>query len=154
MNSSLLRSTLSWCAALAALAGTLVVHGAPALPDPCSLITLSELSQIVGPLKGSPKPGDIKAGDVSCEYTPAKGPAWIALRLHDGELTYWRSRNGGKSPVSLPELGKDAFVNSDFEGSTDLYAKKGTIVLRVSMPKGPTAVENVKAIAMKALSRL
>ena len=36
----------------------------------------------------------------------------------------------------------------------DLYAKKGTLVLRVSMPKGPQAVESVKAIARKALARL
>jgi len=157
MKSSTVRSSkLLSCAAVAAFSGwlTLVVHGAPAVPDACALITVTELAQIVGPLKGNPKPGDIKAGDISCEYTPAKEPAWIAIRLHDGELGYWKSRNGGKNPVSLPELGKDAFVNPDFEGSADLYAKKGTLILVVSMPKGPTAVDRVKAIARKALSRL
>lgn len=130
------------------------VHGAPAVPDPCSLVTVAELTQIVGPLKGSPRPGDIKAGDISCEYTPAKEPAWIAVRLHDGDLAYWKKRNGGTSPVSLPDLGADAFVNPDFEGSADLYAKKGALILRVSMPKGPTAVDRLKAIAKKALARL
>src|SRR6476661_690505 len=98
MNSTPLgSSTLFWSAAVAALSATLVVHGAPTVPDPCTLITVSELAQIVGPLKGTPKPGDIKAGDISCEYTLAKEPAWIALRLHDGELSYWKSRNGGKT---------------------------------------------------------
>jgi hypothetical protein len=144
------------CAAIAGLCVGLPlgIRGAPPPPDPCKLITVSELEQIVGPLKGRPVPGDIKAGDVSCEYTPANGPAWISIRLQEGELPYWKSRNGGKSPVSLPELGKDAFVNPDSDGgSTDLFAKKGILVVRVSAPKGPTAIDKVKAIAKVVLSR-
>lgn len=124
------------------------------IPDPCKLITMAELAQIVGPLKGNPKPGNINSGDISCEYAPVTGPAWIDVRLHDGELADWKSRNGGKTPVSLPDLGKDAFVNSDFEGFADLYAKKGALILRVTMPKGPKAVDELKAIAKKALTRL
>lgn len=145
-----------WCAVtvLFSLGFAPAVFAAPAIPDPCKLITAPELEQIVGPLKGRPKAGDVKAGDISCEYTPTKGPTWIDVRLHDGELKYWKSRNGGKNPVALPELGKDAFVNPDSEGSADLYAKKGDFILRVSMPKGPTAVEKLKAIAQKALPRL
>lgn len=130
-----------------------LVEAAPAIPDPCKLITPLEVEQIAGPLKGAPKSGDIAAGDVSCEYKPAK-TAWISVRLHDGELNYWKTRNGGKNPVALPEFGKDAFVNPDFEGSADLYAKKGSLVLRVSAPKGPMAVDMIKAIAKKALARL
>jgi len=129
------------------------VEAAPAVPDPCKLITAVEVEQIAGPLKGTPMPGDIASGDVSCEYKPAKTP-WISVRLHDGELNYWKNRNGGKNPVALPEFGKDAFVNPDFEGSADLYAKKGDLILRVSAPKGPMAVDMIKAIAKKALSRL
>jgi hypothetical protein len=45
-------------------------------------------------------------------------------------------------------------VNPDFEDSADLYAKKGSLILRVTMPKGPQSVEAVKAIARKALARL
>ena len=126
---------------------------APAIPDPCKLVTAVEIEQIAGPLKGAPKPGDIASGDVSCEYQPAK-TAWISIRLHDGELSYWKSRNGGKNPVALPEFGRDAFANPDFEGSADLYAKKGNLILRVSVPKGPMAMDMIKAIAQKALARL
>jgi hypothetical protein len=149
-------SWLFLCAVAVILAGssTLVMRAAPPTPDPCKLITQAELEQIAGPLKGSPKPGDIASGDVSCEYKPVKTPSWISIRLHDGELSYWKSRNGGPNPVSLPEFGKDAFVNADSEGSTDLYAKKGNLILRISMPKGPSAVEMAKAIAKKALPRL
>ncbi|MDP2368673.1 hypothetical protein [Rhodoferax sp.] len=130
------------------------VHAAGALPDPCKLIALAELEPIVGPLKGSPKSGDIKAGDVSCEYTPAKGASWIEIRLHDGDLASWKRRNGGKSPVSLPDLGADAFANPDSDGSAELFVKKGALILRLSMPKSPAAVEQLKKIAQKALPRL
>lgn len=144
------------CAAIAALCACLsqLVHGAPAVPDPCALITVAELTQIVGPLTGAPRPGDIKAGDVSCEYRPSKDPAWIALRLNEGDLAYWKKRNGGASPVAVPELGAGAFMNLDADGSTDVYARKGTLVLVVSMPKGPKAADSVRAIARKALTRL
>jgi hypothetical protein len=149
-------SKLLLCGVAAILAGggTLAVGAAPSIPDPCKLITVAELEQIVGPLKGAPKPGDIASGDVSCEYTPAKGASWINISLHDGELNSWRRRNGGQNPVSLPEFGKDAFVNPDFEGSADLYATKGGLILSVSMPMGPAAVDRVKAIARRALSHL
>lgn len=131
-----------------------VLSAAPGLPEPCKLITAAEMEQIAGPLKRAPKPGDIAAGDVSCEYSPVKTATWIRVGLHDGELAYWKRRNGGKNPVSLPEFGPGAFVNPDSEGSADLYAKKGNLILRVSMPKGATAVDTLKAIAKKALPRL
>lgn len=131
-----------------------VAWAAPGVPDPCKLITATELAQIVGPLKGAPTPGDVSAGDVSCQYTPATGPAWIDLRLADGPLSYWRSRNGGSQSVSLPELGKDAFATPDADGSAELYVKKADVVLRISMPKAPAAIDKLKAIAQKALPRL
>ena len=149
-------SSILLCGVLAMATGfsALSLTAASPVPDPCKLITTAELEQITGPLKGSPKAGDAASGDVSCEYKPAKGPSWISIRLHDGELAYWKSRNGGKTPIAVPEFGAGAFVNPDAEGSADLYAKKGNLILRVSMPKGPMAVDTVKAIAKKALPRL
>lgn len=141
-------------AAVLAAGSPLAAKADSTVPDPCKLVTVAEVQQLVGPLKGAPKQGDIASGDVSCEYTPAAGPAWIEVRLQEGELSYWRKRNGGPNAVSLPELGKEAFVNPDSEGSADLFAKKGNLVLRVSMPKGPKAVDTAKAIAKKALVRL
>lgn len=140
--------------ALVAAAFMSAAHAAPAVPDPCKLVTAAEIEQIAGPLKGPAKAGDVASGDVSCQYAPSKGPAWISVRLHDGDLSYWKRRNGGPNPVAVPDLGPDAFLNADFEGSTDVYAKKANLILRVSLPKGPRAVETAKAIAMKALARL
>jgi hypothetical protein len=127
---------------------------ASAVPDPCKLVTATEVEQVAGKLKGAPTPGDVAAGDVSCEYAPAKGPSWISVRLHDGDLAAWRKRNGGPNPVPVPELGRDAFANLDSEGSTDLFAKKGAFILRVSLPKGPGALDMAKAIAKAAMPRL
>ena len=155
MQSATFRSSnLVLCIGILAAGPPLTAQADPTVPDPCKLVTAAEIQQLVGPLKGALKQGDIASGDVSCEYTPASGPAWIEVRLQEGELSYWRERNGGPHAVSLPELGKDAFVNPDFEGSADLFAKKGNLVLRVSLPQGPKAVETAKAIARKALVRL
>jgi len=134
------------------LAGGLTgfVQGASAIPDPCKLVSKAEMEQIVGPTSGAPTIFD---GN-TCEFTPAKTIRWINVSLHDGELSSWKSRNGGKSPLSVPEFGKDAFLVLDADGTTELFTKKGIFVLRVGMPKGPTAVEMVKAITRKALARL
>jgi len=126
----------------------------PGVPDPCTLVTAAELQAIVGALQGAPKPGDAASGDISCEYATASGPRWVDIRLHDGDLAAWKRRNGGANPIALPDLGKDAFANADADGSADVYAMKGKLILRVSMPKGAQAVEMDKAIAKKALARM
>ena len=132
----------------------LVATAASTIPDPCKLVTVAEIQQIVGPLSGAPKATDPKSGEITCTYTPAKGPSYVDISLHDGDLAAWKRRNGGKNPMPLPEFGSDAFVNPDFEDSADLYVKKGSIILRITTPKGPHAVESVKAIARKAMPRL
>jgi len=129
-------------------------HAAPAVPDPCKLITVAEMQQIVGPLKSAPEGTDPKSGEISCGYAPSTGPSFVDIALHDGDLAAWKKRNGGKNPTSLPEFGNDAFVNPDSNEWVDLYAKKGSVVLRVTMPKGPQSMEAVKAIARKALGRM
>ena len=151
-----MKSTHGWMLVLALLGtgSALPATAAPATPDPCKLVTVAEMQQIVGPLNGAPKGTDPKSGEISCSYTPAKGPSFVEITLHDGDLASWKKRNGGKNPMALPEFGADAFVNPDFEGWADLYAKKGGLILRVTMPKGPQSVEAVKAIARKALPRL
>ena len=159
MKSSNQGSFTARCCRLAALVGAAAVlvvgaaHAAPP-PDPCTLVTVAEMQQIVGPLKGAPTGTDPKSGEISCSYTPAKGPSFVEVSLQDGDLAAWKKRNGGKNPVAVPEFGADAFINPDFENWADLYAKKGGLVLRVTMPKGAQSIESVKAIARKALARL
>ena len=154
------RSLTAWSCRLAALlaaAPALVVgaaYAAPPAPDPCKLVTVAEMQQIMGPLNGAPTSTDPKSGEISCSYAPAKGPSFVEVTLHDGDLAAWKKRNGGKNPVAVPEFGADAFINPDFQNWADLYAKKGGLILRVTMPKGAQSMEAVKAIARKALARL
>jgi len=148
-------SLLAGLAAMLACSTAPVAHAAaPPVPNPCTLVTVAEMQQIVGPLTGTPRATDPASGEISCTYEPAQGPSYIDIRLHDGERNAWKARTGGKSPVSLPDLGKDSFVNPDADGYTELFASKGTLILNVSLPSGPTAVATAKAIAKKALTRL
>jgi len=144
-------------AALLATAPVLVVgavHAAPPPPDPCKLVSVAEMQQIMGPLSGAPTGTDPKSGEISCTYTPLKGPSFVEVALHDGDLAGWKKRNGGKNPVAVPEFGADAFFNPDFQDWVDLYAKKSGLILRVTMPKSAQSIEGVKSIARKALARL
>ena len=145
-----------WVAAVVFPAISLVgVRGATPPPDPCKLITVAEVEAIVGRLEGAPVPGG--AGEVCCEYKPAQGARWVEVRLHEGDLSSWKKRNGGPKPVPMPEFGKDAFMNPDADGSVELFAKKGDFVLRVSIPNdqgNAQVTPMVLAIARKALARM
>jgi len=125
------------------------------IPDPCKLITLAELEEIVGKISKGPTPADPSSGEVSCEYTVAKDSSWFMIDLHEGNFDDMRKRFGGKSPASVPEVAKDAFLNEQYaDFSAELFAKKGDLALRVSMPKGPSAAAKIKAVAKKAFPRL
>ncbi len=139
---------MSWMIAVPLLAGHTV-------PDPCKLIIVPELEEIVGKISKGPNPADPSSGEVSCEYTVAKDSSWLMINLHEGDFGLMRKSFGGKSPVSVPELGKDAFVNESYvDFSAELFARKGDLTLRVGMPKGPGAGDKTRAIARKALPRL
>jgi hypothetical protein len=150
------RSSSAWFSAAVIVGGSaaIVANAASGIPDPCKLITVAEMQQIVGPLRGAPKASDPSSGEINCSYTPVSGPDFIDVSLQDGDLIAMRRRDSQKDAMSLSEFGKDAFVNPAVNGFADLYAKKGNLILRVTLPKGSRAVDTAKAIARKALPRL
>jgi len=156
MSSSALRSLNLFLRTTALLAGgaLLSVQAVAAVPNPCSLVTVAEMEAIVGKLAGAPRATDPASGEVACTFEPVNGPSFIDVALHDGDLKAWKARNGGKAPVPVPELGADAFANPSTNDWVDLYAKKGALIVRVTLPTGPDALNMAKAIAKKALSRL
>jgi hypothetical protein len=155
MKPSTFRSLGLLCvAAILAGGSSLAARADAATPDPCKLITVTEMQQIVGPLDGTPKRTNPSYGEVNCSYTPAKGPSFIDISLVEGDLADLRRRAAHKNAISLPDFGKDAFVNPNFHDFADMYAKKGNLILRVTLPMGPTAVDTAQAIAKKALTRL
>jgi hypothetical protein len=129
------------------------------LPDPGKLITVAELEAIVGKIKAGPKPVDATLeGAVASEFTLASNDDWVTLTLYPADRADFDDairRLRGPGTVPLPELGKDAFVNpSSADVAADLYVRKGSILLEVSIAKGDGAVEKLKAIAKIALARL
>ena len=137
-----------------AIGARLSASAAAPPPNPCKLITVPEMQQIVGPLNAAPRATDPSTGEITCTFHPSKGLNFVDISLHDGDLTTWKRRNGGKNPEMTPEFGTGSFATPDFEGFAELYAKKGTLILRVSVPKGAQSVEIVKAITRKTLPRL
>ena len=144
------------CLAAVLVAGvSLVANADPAHPDPCKLITVAELQQIVGPLSGAPQASSPGPGVATCTYTPVKGPRFIDINVLEGDLAALRGSHTYKdNAVSLPEFGKDAFMNPNSHDYADVFVKKGTFVLQVSLPTAPAAIDTAKAIAKKALVRM
>lgn len=145
---------LLFMAATFAASSSINTMADPVIPNPCTLITVEEMQQIVGPLDGAPSATDPASGEISCGYVPKNGPRFIDVSLHEGDLASVRKSASHKDAISLPEFGKDAFVTPNVEEYTDLYAKKGNLILRVTLPMGPEAVATAKSIAAKALARL
>jgi hypothetical protein len=112
------------------------------------------MQQIVGPLSEKPRATDPSSGEITCSFSPARGPGFIDVTLHEGDLAALKSSASYKNAQPLPEFGKDAFVSPDFQDYADLYAKKGDLIVRVTLPKGPKSVDTAKAITRKALARL
>jgi len=156
MKKSVLRMpSLLFMASILAAGSFITAAADPVVPDPCKLITVEEMQQIVGPLDGAPFAPDPASGEISCSYSPKTGPSFVEIALHEGDLAFLRKSSTSKDAVSLPEFGKDAFlVPKEHELFTSLYAKKGSLILVVSAPMGPDAAATVKAVAAKAFGRL
>lgn len=156
MKASIHRSSVllgAMTAVVVGIAWPLAQAGAPT-PNPCSLVTVAEMQQIVGPLSESPRATDPASGEISCSFSPAKGPSFIDVSLHEGDLATLRSSASYKNAQPLPEFGKDAFVSPNFHEYADLYAKRGNLIVRVTLPMGPKSVDTAKSIARKALARM
>ncbi len=137
------------------LASALAAHAFGATPDPCKLVTVDEIEQIVGPLHEAPSTTDPESGENTCNYWFGDGSSGVSVSLEENrDLSDWKMRSGGESPVELPEFGDGAFLNPDYHGMAEVYVQKGSLTLWVMMNTGPEAVETVKAITRKALPRL
>jgi len=148
-------SSLVLMATILAASSFIAAAADSTVPDPCKLVTLEEMQQIVGPLDGTPRATDPASGEITCTYIPKDGPSFIDISLHEGgDLAYVRQSAEHKDAVSLPQFGKDAFVNPNSREYTDLFAQKGNLILQVSLPMGPDAVATAKFIAAKAWARL
>jgi hypothetical protein len=119
-------------------------------PDPCSLLSTSELESTFGKLKGPPKPEVGVQKDKECHYENMDGN-FLVLRVYTSER--WGMQKGINSesnPTSLAGLGEEAFM---VKKGTDkeIYIRKKDWILEIDSSADS---EKVKALAAPAAAKL
>jgi len=122
-------------------------------PAPCSLLTIAEVEQVVGKLKGAPT-ADKEGAAGWCNYEFANGKDALELWVFPSEAI-GRSRAISKNPVTVKGLGDDAFMDRGMHGLNyvNLYVKKGSTTINLAIQETAGDEEKVKALAQKALRR-
>jgi hypothetical protein len=123
---------------------------APEAPDPCSLLTTSQLESTFGKLKGPPKPDVGVQKEKECHYENEDGN-FLVLRIYSADR--WGMQKGINSesnPTALPGLGEEAFR---VKKGTDkeIYIRKGAWILEIDSSADS---EKVKSLASLAAARL
>jgi hypothetical protein len=108
--------------------------------------------QIVGRLKSGPKPGSsFGSEDKSCEYVFETTLHLLVFRVHPAEK--WDMLTGAyQERKQIAGLGEEAFMRRSSTHGTELWLKKGSGILQLSL-KSAVAEEKLKAIAKKAVTR-
>jgi hypothetical protein len=121
--------------------------------DPCTLVSKAEVEHIIGRLKGNPAFSQVERARLcNYEFTDDKNALELWVFPASG-LERARTRFKDLSPVT--GLGHEALMrrNKDVQ-YIELFVKKGTVTLEVTMKELPGDEEKVKTIARKALTRL
>jgi len=121
-----------------------------AAPDPCSVLTTSQLESTFGKLKGAPKPDVGLQKEKECHYDNEDGN-FLVLRIYSADR--WEMQKGFHSesnPTVLPGLGDEAFM---VKRGTDkeIYIRKGAWILEI---RSSADSEKVKSLASLAAARL
>jgi hypothetical protein len=144
--------------AVAVVAAPLLILGsavrtqAPA--SPCAVVTVAEVEQVIGKIKGSPSPQ--KEGGASwCnyEFTSGKDAFEVWMLPADG---LERRRPKAKSPVAVKGLGEDAFMERGAFGLdyVDLYIRKGKSTVKLSLKQGAGDESKLRTLGQNAAGRL
>ena len=121
--------------------------------DPCTVVAKSDLEQIVGKLKGTPKSSRNGRARV-CAYEGANGTDFLDIWLYPSN-NLERFRKDAPNPVTVSGIGDEAFLahNTRFE-QVQIIARKGSTLLQVILTESKGAEDKVKAIARKAIAGL
>ncbi len=124
----------------------------PDLP-PCSLVTKTDVEQVIGKLAGEPKL-EREGGAAWCTYEFANGQDSMEVWVFPAEGLE-RGRKQAKKPITMKGLGDDAFMDRGNHGidSLDLFIKKGDVTVELSIRESPKDEEKLTTLAKKALER-
>jgi hypothetical protein len=143
---------MNWKILPAALFATVApfISAAEEAPDPCWLLTSAQLEAAFGKLKGTGKAEIGVQKDKECHYQNEEGNS-LVLRIYSAER--WglaKGINSENNPVSLSNLGEEAFL---VKKGTDkeIYIRKKAWILEID---GSADSEKLKALAALAAERL
>jgi hypothetical protein len=145
------------CLAVATLAMCLAwsppVVAAPSHIDPCTLLTQAEIEHVIGPLQGKPK-ADKEGQAAWCTYEFANGKDALEVWVFPAEGID-RGRKEAKKPIAVTGLGEEAFMDRGMNDLdyVDLFIKKGTVTVRLSLKETAGDADKLKALGQKALGR-
>jgi hypothetical protein len=127
--------------------------GAPPTVDPCTLLTKSEVEQIVGKLKADPK-SETEGEARWCHYPFANNKDVMELWVFPADGLE-RARKLAKNATALKGVGEEAFLVRKLHGIDylDLFTKKGDVTVKISLKETAGDEDKVKALAHKALTR-
>ena len=129
------------------------VVAAPPNIDPCTLLTPAEVEHVIGQLQGNPK-ADKEGQAAWCNYTFANGKDAMEVWVFPAEAID-RGRKQAKKPVAVKGLGDEAFMDRGMHGLDyiDLFIKKGTVTVQLSLKETTGDEDKLKALGQKAVGR-
>ncbi len=132
---------------------TTSTSAAPPNVEPCSLLTTSEVEQVVGPLKGKPTAG--QEGDAAwCNYEFTNGKDAMEVWVFPAQAIE-RGRKVSKKPIPIKGLGDDAFMDRGMHGINyvNLFIKQGGTTIKLSIQETAGDEDKLKTLAPKAVRR-
>lgn len=134
------------------LTGTAAI-AAPPTVDPCSLLTKSEIEQVISKLAGNPvaeREGDARW----CNYEFADGKNALEVWVLPAAAME-RAHKKAKHPTPVKDLGQEAFLDRKTEGLDyiNLFVKKKDVTVELSLKETAGDEEKLKTLAQKAAGR-
>jgi len=136
--------------------GTTALHflalAAPPTVTPCTLVTETEVEQVIGKLKGVPK-SDKSGEAVWCNYQFVGDNAFEIWVFPANGMDL--ARKQAKKQTAVKGFGDDAFLTRGMHGLdyVDLFVKKGAVTVKFSLRETAGDEDKLKTLAQKALGR-
>jgi len=128
-----------------------IAMAAPPAVDPCTVVTVAELEQVIGKVKGAPtKEGE--GGICNYEFVNGKDEFSVAV-FPSGGFEFERKRS--KKPIPIKGLGDDAFLDRGMHDIpyVNLYIKKKSATVELSIKETAGDEDQLKMLAQKAVGR-
>ena len=135
----------------ASLSISLVSLAAPPAVDPCQMVTIAEIEQVIGKVKGAP----IREGEGGmCSYAFANGKDDFSVAVFPPG-GFDLERKSSKRPIPIKDLGDDAFMDRGMHeiDYVSLYIKKRNATVELSIKETAGDEDKLITLGKNAVSR-